>query len=156
MKKLLVLIITIIVIYPVCKIFAQPTSDAEAKEMAQKLMRMTPAQIMKFRDSMMKAVMNKQARVLPNGNQLLIQHHYDTTYTTVHFMYTKKVSESHTDRGGQSTYLCVGKSQKAPMMYEANGHKIVRCSMNPPGANTDNIDKMVNNINKDKKYMTTA
>ncbi|WP_295794776.1 hypothetical protein, partial [Mucilaginibacter sp.] len=60
-KKCLLTLLLVIVC--VCKIFAQPTSDAEAKEMAQKLMRMTPAQIMKFRDSMMKAVMNKQARV---------------------------------------------------------------------------------------------
>jgi len=151
------LIIAITIIYPVSNVFAQPTSDAEAKEMAQKLMRMTPAQIMKFRDSMMKAVLNKQARVLPNGNQLLIQHHYDTTYTTVHFYYTKKVSEGHTNgTAGQSTYLCAGKSLKAPMIYEANGHTIVHCAMNPPGAKTDEIDKMVNGINKEKKYMTTA
>jgi len=148
------------ILFGVCsagKVFAQPTSDVEAKEMAQKLMHMTPAQIMKFRDSMMKAVLNKQANVLPNGNQLLIQHHYDTTHTTVHFYYSKTVSEQHTNGGtsGQTTYLCVGKSQKAPMIYEANGHTVVKCAMNPPGANTDEIDKMVNDINKDKKYMTT-
>ncbi|MEO6633435.1 MAG: hypothetical protein ABIN13_16975, partial [Mucilaginibacter sp.] len=157
MKKLLILIIAIMVICPVCKVFAQPTSEAEAKEMAQKLMHMTPAQIMKFRDSMMKAVLNKQAKALPNGNQLLIQHHYDTTYTTVHFLYTKKVTESHTNGGnsGSSMYICSGKSQKAPMIYEANGHTIVQCSLNPPGANTDEIDKMANGLNNAKKYVTT-
>jgi len=136
--------------------FAQPTSDAEAKEMAQKLMHMTPAQIMKFRDSMMKAVMQKQARALPNGDQLLIQHHYDTTYTTVHFYYTKTVSESHTYPGntGSSTYICSGKSMKAPMIYEANGHTVVQCGMNPPGVSTAAIDKMVHGLNDEKKYAT--
>ena len=157
MKKLLLLIMILFGVCSAGKVAAQPTSDAEAKEMAQKLMHMTPAQMMKFRDSMMKAVLNKQAHALPNGNQLLIQHHYDTTHTTVHFYYSKTVSEQHTNGGtsGQTTYLCVGKSQKAPMIYEANGHTVVKCAMNPPGANTDEIDKMVNDINKDKKYMTT-
>jgi hypothetical protein len=153
-KKCLLALLLLIVC--VCKVFAQPTTEAEGKEMAQKLMHMTPAQIMKFRDSMMKAVLQKQAKVLPNGNQLLIQHHYDTTYTTVHFMYTRKVSESLHGTAGQSIYMCFGKSQKAPVMYEANGHTIVQCGMNPPGANTANMDEMAKKINKDKKYMTTG
>lgn len=135
---------------------AQPKNEAEAKEMARKLMKMTPAQVMKFRDSMMKSVLQKQAKALPNGDQLLMQHHYDTTQTTVHFMYTKKVTEYHTDHGGSSVYVCVGKSLHAPMMYEANGHTIVQCSMNPPGANTSAMDKMVNGINEDTKYMTAT
>jgi hypothetical protein len=156
MKKIIILITAIIVIYPICSAFAQPASEAEAKEMGQKLMRMTPAQIMKFRDSMMKVVMQKQAKVLPNGNQLLIQHHYDTTYTTVHFNYTKMVTESHTNgsNSGSSIYRCAGKSLKAPMIYEANGHVIVQCGMNPPGVNTEIIDKAVKDLDKNKKFMT--
>lgn len=157
MKRILILIIAITIIYPVCNVFAQTPTKAQAEEMARKMMRMTPAQMMKFRDSLMKAVLLQQAQALPNGNQLLIQHHYDTTYTTVHFYYSKKITETHSNGGnsGSTIYICAGKSLKAPMIYEANGHTIVQCGMNPPGANTDGIDKMVNDINKDKKYMTT-
>ncbi|MDB5089574.1 MAG: hypothetical protein JWR09_3568 [Mucilaginibacter sp.] len=136
--------------------YAQIPTKEQAAEMARRIRTMTPAQIMKFRDSLMKAVTQHEAQVLPNGDQLLIQHHYDTTYTTVSFNYTKKVSESHTNGGtsGSSTYTCFGKSFKAPMLYEANGHTIVQCMLNPPGANTSQLDNMANKINQDKKYMT--
>ncbi|MCO5946063.1 hypothetical protein [Mucilaginibacter flavidus] len=149
-KNLLTLLLLIVC---VCRVFAQPTSDAEAKEMAQKLMRMTPAQIMKFRDSMMKAVMNKQAKVLPNGKQLLLEHHYDTTYTTVRFNYTRNESQHTTAMGGHSTIIVYAKSAKAAMLYEANGHTIISCSLNPPKANTAPLDKAVKSLDKNLKYM---
>ncbi|SHL98825.1 hypothetical protein [Mucilaginibacter sp. OK098] len=156
MKRLLLLIITIMVICAVRPLHAQTPTKAQAEEMARRIRTMTPAQMMKFRDSMVKAMTQQQARALPNGDQLLIQHHYDTTYTTVSFNYSKKVSESHTNGGtsGSSTYLCYGRSAKAPMIYEANGHTIVQCALNPPGANTSQLDNMAKNINRDKKYMT--
>ncbi|ASU36390.1 DUF2059 domain-containing protein [Mucilaginibacter xinganensis] len=159
MKKQLLPVLTIIAMWFVLPLYAQTPTKAQAEEMARKMMTMTPARMMKFRDSLMKAIMQQQAKALPNGDQLLIQHHYDTTYTTVSFYYSKKVAEAHSNGGGpsgSSFYICAGKSSKAPMMYEANGRTIVQCSMNPVGANTDEIDEMANGINKNKKYLKTA
>ena len=78
-------------------VYAQiPTTKEQADALARRVMSMTPAQMMKFRDSMINAVKQQQARALPNGGQLLMEHHYDTSYTTVRFNYTKNSSQHTT------------------------------------------------------------
>ena len=56
--------------------------------------------------------------------------------------------------GGHSTIIVYGKSAKAAMLYEANGHTIVTCALNPPKANTEALDKSAAALNKNLKYMT--
>lgn len=133
-----------------------PKNQAEADALARRIRTMTPAQMLKFRDSMMSAVKKQQAAIIPNGKQLLLEHHYDTTYTTVRFNYSKSSSQHTTAMGGQTSILVYGKSIKATMLYEANGHTIVTCALNPPGANTKQMDKGVNALNGSLKYMTPA
>lgn len=156
MIKLLVLILTIELFCCRINCFGQiPTTKEEGEALARRVMLMTPAQMMKFRDSMMNAVKQQQAKALPNGNQILTEHHYDTSYTTVSFSYTRKISQNKTHgTSGSTQYTVYGTSAKAPMMYEANGHTIVQCSMSPPGANTSAIDETAKKINESKKYMT--
>ena len=137
-------------------IYAQAPTPAQAAEMARRMRSMTPQQIMKYRDSIVQAMTQHQAAVLPNGNQLLMKHHYDTTRTTVSFNYTKKTTESMGGNSGTTIQTCFGKSLKAPMMYEANGHTMVQCNLNPQGANTSALDQSANGLNNSVQYMTAG
>ncbi|WP_428330572.1 hypothetical protein [Mucilaginibacter sp.] len=157
MKTYKLLLFMLILVFCINKSYAQiPKNQAEADALARRILTMTPAQMMKFRDSMVNAVKQQQARIIPNGNQLLLEHHYDTAYTTVRFYYSKQQSQYTTKSGGHSNTLITGKSAKAIMLREANGHTVISCSLNPPGANTTQIDKGVNALNKSLKYMTPA
>lgn len=65
MKMLLLSIITITMICAARSSYAQTPTKGQAAEMARRIRTMTPAPIMKFRDSLMKAVTQHEAQVLP-------------------------------------------------------------------------------------------
>ena len=105
--------------------YGQAPTPEQARAMADRLRTMTPDQIMKWRDSLTNAMMHHEAAIRPNGDQLLIKHHYDTTYTTVSFVYNK-VTQSKANGAVARRESCSGRSVKAPMLYEGNGHVIVQ------------------------------
>src|ERR1035437_5813826 len=154
MTKSILWLFIIILIFSFSPSFGQALTPEQRAEMARRIRTMTPQQIMKFRDSLMKAMTQHQARVMPNGNQLLLTHHYDTTYTTVSFNDIKKTTKNWNGISGTSTAVAIGKSVKAPMIYEANGHVSVQCSLNPIGGNTSILDREAAAINNGVKYMT--
>jgi hypothetical protein len=152
MKRCTLLVSVFLIFGCAARLLAQATTKEEAGAMAARVRAMTPAQIMKFRDSMMNTVLHKQAKALPNGDQLLIKHHYNTANATVVFTYTKRTSQHMAGTGGSGIQRIYGTSNKAAMLYEANGHTIVQCMLNPIGANTTAIDQMASKLNDTKKY----
>lgn len=138
------LLIIVCLIFSAIHSFAQTPTEAEAKAMADRIRHMTPDQMMKWRDSMTNAVMHHEAAVLPNGDQLLIKHKYDTGYAKVSFLYTKK----YTGPGGSYTDVSSGTSTRAPMLFEANGHTVIGCSMNPFTKNTDLINRAADSMGR--------
>jgi hypothetical protein len=154
MKRCLLCFFVIALLFNSMRGYSQTFTKAQIEEMTMRIRRMSPQQVIKYRDSLMKAIMGKQAKALPNGNLLLKKHNFDTTYTTVSFVYTK----TYNGVGGNSTYSCNGISRKAPVLYEANGHTQVQCAFNPRAAdnNTDDMDNAASALKKSQQYMTTA
>lgn len=154
MKRYLLCLFVIAMVFAGRVGYAQTFTKAQIEEMQKRIRTMTPAQMMRFRDSLMKKVIAKQAAALPNGNQLLQKHTFDTTYTTVSFSYSKKSS----GQGGNVSYSCNGVARKAPVLFEGNGHTVVHAGFNPramPGA-TEQMDRMAAALKKSQKYMTAA
>ena len=154
MKQCTILLVVLFFIIAIGPLYGQAPTPQQAAEMARRLRGMSPQQLLKFRDSLMQKLTRDQAKVLPNGNQLLQTHHYDTTFTTVTFSYSKKV----TGPSGTVTATASGNSKKAPVMYEANGHTLVQCSFNANTAENVNLNSPLDNtaksLNKSKPYMT--
>ncbi|MEO7044192.1 MAG: hypothetical protein ABI091_02710, partial [Ferruginibacter sp.] len=137
------------------------------KKMAESMSKLTPQQMMKHQDSIMKVVkkimavkdsistdvLTKTAKELPNGEQLLMKHHYDTGYTKITFLYTYTASRHSTKASDDIYFSYGGSSNKAPKIYEANGHFIVASSSLSQNVDTRLIDTIVNNINRNKPYM---
>ena len=153
MHKLLLIITLPLFLY--CSVsYGQAPTEAQAKAMAERIRGMSPQQMMQFRDSLTNALLKKEAKVLPNGDQLLRKHHYDTTYTTVTFKYNYKSSTSGANNGSLST-SCSGTSAKAPMMYEADGHCEVQCAMlGEKEVNTSEMDQQARKLDATQPYMT--
>ncbi|RWY54068.1 hypothetical protein [Mucilaginibacter gilvus] len=153
MKRCRLLVFIFLFFNCAAQLFAQPKTKKESDAMAARVRAMTPAQIMKFRDSMMSVVLHKQAKALPNGDQLFIKHHYNTAYTTVTFSYTRRTSQNKGGTAGSGIQRIFGVSPKAAMLYEANGHTMVQCALNPVGANTTVLEQMATKLNDNKKYL---
>lgn len=147
-----------------------PAQVERLKQMAERMKGMTPQQMMKQQDSIMKMVKQMQgirdsiktdvltqtSKKVANGDQLLIKHHFDTGYAKVTFLYTY-TSSTHSTKASSNLYFsCGGSNNKAPKIYEANGHFIVNTSSASQNADTRLIDTMMKNISKDNPYMDAA
>ena len=141
MKNLILSFCSLLLLSISISCYAQKITPEKAAEMARRIRSMTPSQMLKFRDSLMNAVLTKQAAIRPNGDLMLKKHLYGTSFTTVAFSYIKATA----GHAGFFAYSCHGTSGKAPMMYEGNGHTMIQCSFNPMAAGMKNETAPVDN-----------
>ena len=128
--------------------FAQKPDATEMRRQIEE-MKNDPQKLMKYRDSIMNAFAKQQSVKMPNGDQLMQKHHYDTGYAKVQFNYNY---ESYTKAGIYESHKSItfsGKSTKAPMIYEANGHTIVQAMTGQPaiGNGVGMLNEGANGIN---------
>lgn len=153
MKKQVTFILALVIL-PFTLMAQSPTPE-EARAMAERIQHMSPDQMMKFRDSLTNALTKNAATAHPNTQQMLAKHHYDTSYVKVHFTYTYQRTTASKYVNGTTNASFTGDIERAPMLYEANGHKLIKAQMGM-GTN-DFVNNRMNSsakaLNRSTPYM---